>query len=120
MSQWQNIYRCLKSSGIDVYSPGQHQGECTSPYVVVKDAGLNPLSNFSSTQALYDIMCYVPQDKFSTLEPYVEQVKQVMKKLYPAIIPVNFQTSSYLDDIVKGHMISIQYRNNRKLRQGGI
>ena len=115
MSQWQNIYRCLKQAGIDVYSPGQHQGECIAPYTVVKDAGLNPLSSFSSSQALYDVMCYVPQAQFSTLEPYVEQVKQAMKGLYPAIVPMNFQTASFLDDTVKGHMISIQYRNNRKL-----
>lgn len=115
MSQWQNIYRHLKAQGIDVYHPGQHQGECVSPYTVVKDAGVNPLSSFSSTQALYDVMCYVPQAQFSTLEPYVEKVKEAMKGLYPAIIPVNFQTASFLDDTVKGHMISIQYRNNRKL-----
>lgn len=114
MSQWQNIYKHLKASGLNVYSPGQHQGECTSPYVVLKDAGLNPLSNFSSSQALYDVMCYVPKDQFSTLEPYVEKVKEAMKGLYPAIIPVYFQTASFLDDTVKGHMISVQYRNNRK------
>lgn len=114
MSQWQNIYKHLKASELDVYSPGQHQGECTSPYVVLKDAGLNPLSNFSSSQALYDVMCYVPKDQFSTLEPYVEKVKEAMTGLYPTIIPVYFQTASFLDDTVKGHMISVQYRNNRK------
>lgn len=114
MSQWQNIYRQLKANKIDVYAPGQHQGECISPYVVLKDAGLNPLSNFSSSQALYDVMCYVPEGQFSTLEPYVEQVKEAMKGLYPAIIPVYFQTASFLDDTVKGYMISVQYRNNRK------
>ena len=120
MSQWQTIYKHLKAKGIDVYSPGQHQGECVSPYTVVKDAGLNPLSSFSSSQALYDIMCYVPQKEVSKLEPYVEQLKEVMKGLYPAIVPMNFQTASFLDDTVKGHMISIQYRNNRKIKQGGI
>lgn len=115
MSQWQRIYTHLKQNGFDVYSPGQHKGECISPYVVVKDSGLNPLSSFSSTQALYDVMCYVPKEQFSTLEPYVDSVKACMKGLYPSIISTNFQTASYLDDTVKGHMISVQYRNNRKL-----
>lgn len=114
MSQWQNIYKHLKSKGFDVYSPGQHQGECIKPYVVLKDAGLNPLSSFSSSQALYDVMCYVPKEQFSILEPYLENVKEAMKELYPAIIPVYFQTASFLDDTVKGHMISVQYKNNRK------
>lgn len=118
MSQWQKIYTCLKNHGIDVYSPGQHQGECTSPYVVVKDAGLNQCYDFSSSQALYDIMCYVPQTQFSILEDYVDEVKSYMNELYPALIPVYYQTASYLDDTVNGHMISIQYRNNRKNKEG--
>lgn len=115
MSQWITIYKQLKADQFDVYSPGQHEGECVSPYVVVKDAGMSPISGFSSAQARYDILCYVPQQNFSTLEPYVEQVKESMKKLLPAIVPMNFQTASFLDDTVKGHMISVQYRNNRKL-----
>lgn len=115
MSQWANIYRHLKSEGVDVYSPGQHQGECISPYTVLRDAGVNRLEDFSSTRALYEILCYVPQDQYSTLEPYVERVKNSMKKLYPTIVPTHFETPSFLDDTVKGHMISVQYRNNRKL-----
>lgn len=120
ISQWQRIYLHLKSKGLDVYSPGQHQGECIAPYVVVKDAGLSSLSGFSSSQALYDIMCYVPMKHFSQLELYVDTVKTAMQELYPSIIPMHFQTASFLDDTVKGHMISIQYRNNRKNKGGFI
>lgn len=115
MSQWKTIFRHLTDAGYDVYSPGQHEGECISPYVVVRDAGMNRLGNFSSTQNLYDILCYVPKDQFSTLEPFVEGVKETMKGLYPGIVPMDFQTASFLDDTVKGHMISVQYRNNRKI-----
>ena len=115
MSQWQTIYRHLKSNGVNVYSPGQHKGNCTSAYVVVKDAGTTPYDSFSSTKTLYDLMCYVPAKEFSTLEPYKESIKDLMKKLYPMIKPVNFETASYLDDSVNAYMISIQYQNNRKL-----
>lgn len=117
MSQWKNIYENLKNQGIEVYSPGQHQGECKFPYVVVKSSGLTPLSGFSSAQALYDLMCYVPENRYSILEDYVNQVKEAMKLLYPAIIPLNSETESFLDSTVKGHMISVQYENNRKLRR---
>jgi hypothetical protein len=115
MSQWQNIYRHLKAAGIDVYSPGQHQGDCTAPYTVLRDAGLSQLASFSSTQALYEVLCYVPLNQFSLLEPYVEEVKTAMEGLKPAIMPMHYQTASFLDDTVKGHMVSIQYRNNRKI-----
>lgn len=115
MSQWQNIYRHLKTKGFDVYSPGQHTGDCTAPYVVIRDAGVSRPFEFSSVQVVYDILCYVPQDQFSTLEPYVNSVEEAMKGLYPAVISMHFRTPSFLDDTIKGHMVSTQYRNNRKL-----
>lgn len=114
-SRWQDIYMHLKTSGISVYSPGQHQGYCTSPYVVVKDAGSSRFDNISSMRVLYDVLCYVPKDEFSTLEPFIAQVKGVMSGLYPMIIPMDFQTPSFLDDTVKAYMVAIQYRNAQKL-----
>ena len=36
-SVWQDIYKHLKSNGLDVYSPSTKTGECTKEYVVVKD-----------------------------------------------------------------------------------
>ena len=38
-TRWKDIYDCLKAAGIDVYSPGQHDGVCVSPYAVVRFAG---------------------------------------------------------------------------------
>lgn len=114
MSRWQDIYTHLKKEGFDVYSPGQHQGECTSPYVVVKDMGVSQFVTFSSNRALYDIMCYVPKDHFSQLEPFVHKLKSSMSKMYPMIRPAHYETPSFYDDTVKGHMISVQYINYRK------
>ena len=115
VSHWGEIFSHLKNKGFSVYSPGQHQGECTSPYTVVKIDGLGSISVFSSNQARYELLCYVPADAYSTLEPYVHSVKEAMKELYPTIVPMDFQTASFLDDTVRGHMISIQYRNNQKI-----
>lgn len=115
MSRWQDIYTHLKREGFDVYSPGQHQGECTSPYVVVKDMGVARFGGFSSTKALYDIMCYVPQDNFSQLEPFVCTLEAAMAKLAPMIRPAHYKTPSFYDDTVRGHMISVQYINYRKI-----
>lgn len=115
MTQWERIFKTLKAAGLDVYSPGQHQGECTAPYVVLKDSGVNGIPGFSSNRALYDILCYVPQKRFSTLEGYIETVKTAMKPLDPEIKPMQSQTGSFLDDVVKGHMVSIQYRSNHKI-----
>lgn len=114
-SRWGDIYNKLKEKGFDVYAPAQHEGECVAPYVVVKVGNLMQVGSFSSVQYFYDILCYIPKDEYSTLENYVEEVKKAMKELQPMIMPIHTQTGSYYDDGVKGHMISIQYRNNRKL-----
>lgn len=114
-SRWGDIYNKLKSLGWDVYSPAQHEGECISPYVVIKIGTLGQINGFSSTRYLYDLMLYVPKNMYSELEGLVEKLKSDMKSLEPMIMPMHFQTASFYDDGIKAHMISVQYRNNRKL-----
>lgn len=114
-SRIQDIYLHLKEKGFEVYFPAQKVGECLSSYVVVKDATTSQYLQYSSTVTYYDIMCYIPKDHFSDLEPFVEEVKLAMKDLIPMIKPTHSQTQSFYDDSVKGHMISIQYKNYRKI-----
>lgn len=114
-SRTQDIYLHLKEAGIEVYFPAQKVGECLSKYVVVKDATTSQYLNYSSTVTYYDLMCYVPKEHFSELEPFVEEVKKVMKELVPMIKPTYSQTASFYDDSVKAHMISVQYKNYRKI-----
>lgn len=114
-SRWQDIFTHLKNKGFDVYSPGMKIGECTSEYLVVKNDGSSKHVNFSTDVDLYAVMCYVPKDKYSTLEPLVQRVKNTMKGLEPMILPYGSQTPSYYDDSYKAHMISIEYKNYKKL-----
>lgn len=114
-SRIQDIYLYLKGEGLDVYFPAQKVGECLSPYVVVKDATTSQFLDYSSTITYYDIMCYVPKEHFSELDPFVERVKEIMKGMVPMIKPTYSQTQSFYDDSVKAHMISVQYKNYRKI-----
>lgn len=114
-SRIQDIYLHLKKKGFEVYFPAQKVGECLSPYVVVKDATTSQYLEYSSTVTYYDLMCYIPKDHFSNLEPFVESVKVAMGELVPMIKPTYSQTQSYYDDSVKAHMISVQYKNYRKI-----
>ena len=113
-TRWKDIFDKLTEKGIDVYSPNQKTGECTSPYVVVKDAGRVVSTTISSSQDLYDLMCYVPAKQYSTLEGFVDSVEAAMDELFPMIRPMHFRTASYYDDYVKAHMISTQYANWKK------
>lgn len=114
-SRWQDIYVHLKNAGFDVYSPGMKTGECISEYLVVKNDGSSKHASFSTDVDLYAVMCYVPKQNYSSLEPLVQKVKNSMKGLEPMIKPYGSQTPSYYDDSYKAHMISIEYKNYKKL-----
>lgn len=114
-SIWKDISSHLKKSGFDVYSPGIKVGECTKEYIVVKNDGSLQHVSFSTDVDLYAVMCYVPKNKYSSLEPLIQNVKRCMKELEPLILPYGNQTPSYYDDGVKAHMISIEYKNYKKM-----
>lgn len=114
-SRWQDIYLHLKKKGFDVYSPGIKTGECASEYLVVKNDGSSKHASFSTDVDLYAVLCYVPKNCYSSLEPLVQKVKKAMNELEPMIKPYGTQTPSFYDDSVKAHMISIEYKNYKKL-----
>ncbi len=114
-SRWEDIVMCLKENGFDVHSPGTKTGECKSPYVVVKNDGSTKLVSFSSNSDFYAVMCYVPKQEYSKLEPMIQKVKATMKKLEPMILPYGTETPSFYDDGYKAHMISIEYKNYKKI-----
>lgn len=110
-TRWQDIYLHLKSKGVEVHSPAQHVGECKTSYVVLKDTGTMKMLGYSTTINMFDVMCYVPQNKFSTLESFKETIKGHMKELEKmlSIRPTYLETPSYYDEEIKGHMVSMQY-----------
>lgn len=115
ISRWKDISLHLKMKGFDVYSPGTKTGDCINKYIVVKNDGSSKMAGFSTDIDLYSIMCYVPKDKYSQLEPFVQEVKKVMKELEPMILPYGSQTPSFYDDSFKAHMVSIEYKNYKKI-----
>lgn len=108
------LFKYLEDGGFAVYTPGQKQGECIAPYVVLKDAGVLPFGNFSTTQNLYDIMCYVPANHFTDLEPFLESVEKCLNELYPRYKSLHTRTTSFYDEDAKAYMASTQYVNYRK------
>ena len=111
---WDVIYNKLKSANIDVYTPGQHKGDCMSPYVVVRPSGTNQFMDFSTDVMYCDVLCYVPVDHFSQLKPFVAQVKAILKELYPQVKDSHMEMTGYLDETNKSHMWSVQYQSYRQ------
>lgn len=106
-----DIYDHLKGAGFDVYFPTQHKGECKSPYVVIRDAGTSQLSDYSTVLTVYELLCYVPKDRYAELQPYKDSVKVAMRGLKPMLIPTRYETAPFFDDTVDAHMTAVQYRN---------
>lgn len=115
MSILKDIRDVLEIDGTDVFFPTQHEGECNKEYIVIKKEGTTTEPIVSSERPIYTIMCYVPQNNYSRLESFVDETKTKMKKMFPTLMYVGNETSSFYDEEVKAHMISFQYQGCRKL-----
>lgn len=114
ISMWKKIYDHLSDNGFEVYGIGKHQGYVLTSYVVVKNSGSSQIGNFSSMKTTYDVMCYVPQESHGSLESFVDSVKTAMKGLFPMVVYDMYETPEYLEDEIKGYMISVRYRTSKK------
>jgi len=100
---------CLKGHGIEVKSPGVEYGDVITKFVVVNYYGASSLGSFSSEQVVYDLDVYVPQKRYSELEPFIFEVKQAMEDLRPMLKLNGYESPSYYDDSIKGHVVTIEY-----------
>lgn len=114
-SRWGDLFKHLEEKGFDVYSPGVKLGDCTSPYIVIRLDNADKHTSFSTNVWLYSILCYVPRDSYSAMEPMVLDVQKYMKELEPMFLPHGQQSPSYYDDTYKAHMVSITYKNYKKM-----
>ncbi len=112
-SVWEMICDKLIENGIDAYPPATHEGECLSPYVVVKQYGSTQIVNFSSERVYYLFLLYVPRNQYSMLEDFENKVKAVLDgELYPMLMPSGSKEADYYDDNYHAHMRSFMYHNN--------
>lgn len=76
---WKKAYEALKSSGIQVYSPAQKQGKCTSPYVVLYDAGQAAGHAKKTAHAYLEAAVHVPLGRYSLLDTVKKQVAAALR-----------------------------------------
>lgn len=115
LTQEELIFKTLKDNGIDVHMPAIKEDICRKPYVILKYAGSSKVAGLSTIQDWYTIMCYVPEDRYTDLNKYVKKVEDIMHTLQPEIVSTNQKTPSFYDQTVKAHMVSVQYRNYKKI-----
>lgn len=109
----QAIILLLKDNGVDAYPPATKEGVCTKEYVVVKNSGSSQIGTISSEVHYTDIICYVPKNKYTSLETFKNHVKEIIhNNLYPRVMETGSETQDYFDEDIKGHMVSFMLRNN--------
>nr|DAE53214.1 MAG TPA: tail completion protein [Caudoviricetes sp.] len=106
---WKDIYKHLRDHGHDVYSLGQHQGDCKDPYLVLRDNGRAGPS-YSLEAHEYEVLLYYPYNRYSEFGGYIDEVRKCMNELFPAVKYVGPEQPHYPDDDVKGYMTSLIYQ----------
>jgi len=115
---WQEIYSHLKKLGYEVYSPGQKRDKCTDSYVVVKENGTYATNGDVNGYKLFDIIIYHPMSNYTSMEFYVENIKQAMKDI-GELRPTGNETPSIIDDKVAAYTSSVEYVQYKQLKKIG-
>jgi hypothetical protein len=115
-SRLEDIYLHLKGKGVEVYFPAQHTGECLTKYVVVKAASQLPFFSYSTDYDVYEILVYIPQAQYSSLETFTDTIKEHMRELKTSLMirESHYQTAPYYETSIKGFMVSVEYKLYKK------
>lgn len=113
---WQKIYLHLLKLGYEVYSIGQKRDKCQKSYVVVKENGVTAMVGNVAGYKLFDIIIYHPMDNYSTMEPYVENIKQALAAIDELRATGN-ETPAIIDSEVEAYTTSVIYQQFKQLRR---
>lgn len=103
------LYKHLKEKGFEVYSIGQHEGICLSPYLVIKENGTNEVAGKSLVNEVVEILVYYPIGSYSLIGTYTDKLKKEMRglnKLRRVLDPM----PTIVDDEKKAYMTSYFYK----------
>ena len=106
---YKHLSRFLTENNIKNYSIGQHQGKCTSPFVVISDEGERGISGYSITYKEIDLILVYPYGKYSQIDDYIENVKNVMKN-YKRGKWTREQSDIIIDKEKEAYIVALTYR----------
>lgn len=113
MNAWKEIFLHLKKE-FDIYSPGQKEGKCNTPYIVLKDNGQNSMVNNKVGYKVMDLIFFIPLNKYSCIEDYKKKIKLSIKELN-FIRPTGNESPIFIDEDRSAHTGSIEYIIHKRL-----
>jgi hypothetical protein len=113
---WQKINLHLQKNGYEAYAPGQKRDKCIEPYVVIKESGDTAMYSNVNGYRSFDIIIYYPLESYSEMEPYADNVMELLKGITELRFTGN-QTPYIVDDEVQAYTTSISYQQFKSLRR---
>ena len=107
------LFDFLFDNDIDVYFPGQHKGECTSNYVVIKENTTSSLNGITGS-GLIDLLFFVPESDYLECANYRKKVKEILENFKDIEFTGN-ETGPVTDDSVKAYTFSLMYKKYKRI-----
>jgi len=102
-----SMYMALKGAGLAVYLPGQFDGPCSGPYVVVSDGGPVPTGKTTGIKRFL-VTGYVPLGRLTDLRPLLVSAQAALRSV-PAIRTTGEISHEEIDEDRAAHFASIEY-----------
>ena len=107
----ERVVRALRDAGVDAYTPGQRQGICNAPYVVVQRFGdyTYAATPQITGYTLLHVIGYVPLAQPQKMEPLLQQVDDALAGC-PYLTPTNNREPESINDPYKAHEEGLEYQ----------
>lgn len=90
------------------YAIGEHKGECTEPYTVLKfDNQLSSMNNSQFGWQVVHVFCYAPLGDITVLD---DMITKIQKQLKTHLEFTGDITSELIDDEKKAYFRRLKYR----------
>lgn len=101
------MYDALKAADVEVYLPGQYEGICKRPYVVISDGGVVATGKTTGRKSFL-VTGYVPANKPLQLKSLLASVQTALIGLKNARY-VGETTPEYLDEETRSVYATMEY-----------
>ncbi|MGL4253154.1 MAG: hypothetical protein ACRCR2_03725 [Fusobacteriaceae bacterium] len=110
---YSKIADILTDKGFDVYPLGKHSGNCTKPFVVIKEYLPAKTTNKSLVRQTFDIFPFCPLARYSQVMTYITNLQAVLGDV-KEIQCISDSSPIMIDNDKQAYTTRISYQNLRR------
>lgn len=103
----------LTDKGYDVYSLGKHKGECTKPFILVKETIPGVTSHRSLNSQVVDIYIFYPLGRYTQVMPFISRLEEDMKDI-KVLEPIHDSNPIIIDEEKVAYTTRLSYQIIRR------